>query len=342
MNPPRLIRLDSLRGLAACGVAFGYHGANHLAPGGLPGDSWLAPLAWLRTWGWSLVDLFFVLSGFVFAHVYLPGDALRRPGGQADFAVARIARLWPLHVLVLVAVAAAGIGGAANTPGAFAAHLFLLQAWVPPFSAAFNEPAWSISVELFCYAVFARAAAMGPGALRLAGALAIGWSLLFLARNGQPGGPWSGDDFARGLLGFFAGVALWHARGRLDALPWPVLTAGLAAGLMIPTGAWSSVPPLALLAWPAALLLALRSPLLDHPVLHWLGDRSYAIYLIHLPVVLTLARLDAHGAGALAAAVAVTLVLADLSFRWLEQPARAAIRARWRAHRGRGAHAQPA
>ena len=330
----RLARLDGLRGLAACGVAFGYHGANLLAPGGLPGEAWLAPLGWLRSWGWTLVDLFFVLSGYIFAHVYLTAASLARPGGMADFAVARIARLWPLHLVLLLAMALIDSANPANTAGAFVAHLLLVQAWHQPFAAAFNEPTWSISVELFCYAVFARMAAAGPRALGLAAAVAIGWGLIYLALNGQPGGPWSGDDFARGLLGFFLGTALWRARTVLAGLGWPVLTLVLGAGLLIDMGGASALFPLTLLAWPAALLLALRLPVMEGRVMVWLGDRSYAIYLIHMPVILALLHQfgsEVRGSGLLALAAALTLGLSELSFRLIEQPGRRAIRQWWAA-----------
>lgn len=61
----RLTRLDALRGLAAMGVVV-YHMASwpHLHP------VLIWPFHWLFGWGWTLVDLFFVLSGYVFAHVY--------------------------------------------------------------------------------------------------------------------------------------------------------------------------------------------------------------------------------------------------------------------------------
>lgn len=330
----RLARLDGLRGLAACGVAFGYHGANLLAPGGLPGEGQLAPLGWLRSWGWTLVDLFFVLSGYIFAHVYLMAGSLARPGGMADFAVARIARLWPLHLVLLLAIALIDWGNPANTPGAFVAHLLLVQAWYQPFAAAFNEPTWSISVELFCYAVFARMAAAGPRVLGLAAAAAIGWGLIYLALNGQPGGPWSGDDFARGLLGFFLGTALWHARAGLAWVGWPVLVLVLGTGLLIDMRGASALFPLTLLAWPAALLLALRLPVMEGPMMVWLGDRSYAIYLIHMPVILAVLHQFgpvARGLGLLALTAALTLGLSELSFRLIEAPGRKAIRQWWAA-----------
>jgi peptidoglycan/LPS O-acetylase OafA/YrhL len=72
----RLTRLDGLRGVAACGVVFTYHASLLFAGRQLPGAEWISPLGWLRQWGWTFVDLFFVLSGYIFAHVYRGGAAL--------------------------------------------------------------------------------------------------------------------------------------------------------------------------------------------------------------------------------------------------------------------------
>ncbi len=71
----------------------------------------------------------------------------------------------------------------------------------------------------------------------------------------------------------------------------------------------------------------LRS-LLAGPALTWLGRRSYAIYLFHWPIFLTFRQLVPE-LGALPRAVvgiSVTLVLAEVSHRVLEQPIR---RGRW-------------
>jgi len=76
---PRLARLDGLRGLAALGVMLCHIAFYHPVIAALP----FRPgpvLGWIATSGWSLVDLFFVLSGYVFAHVYGAPGLLRRPG----------------------------------------------------------------------------------------------------------------------------------------------------------------------------------------------------------------------------------------------------------------------
>ena len=57
-------------------------------------------LAWLFDNGHVAVQYFWAVSGFVFAHVYLADS-----GARGRFWLARVARLWPLHLLTLVLVA---------------------------------------------------------------------------------------------------------------------------------------------------------------------------------------------------------------------------------------------
>ena len=81
----------------------------------------------------------------------------------------------------------------------------------------------------------------------------------------------------------------------------------------------------------AFLIVGAASPgtwlgrLLEHPVLRWIGSRSYSIYLWHWPVFM-LTRpgfdLDLPPLLVRAGQVAVTFVLAELSYRWVETPVR--------------------
>ncbi len=331
-EPQRLARLDGLRGLAACAVAFAYHTQGLFGAGAF--DHSPAPVHWFHDWGWTFVDLFFVISGYIFAHVYLDGTLQSRKG-LASFAVARAARLYPLHLLTLFVCAVLFLNDPANTVPAFLAHLFMLQGFLGPDTRGFNAPSWSISIEAVCYILFAMAASAGRRKVVLVTAAAIALALAQLVAMGQPGGPWSGDALSRGLLGFFIGQALWQARGRLAGVPSLALAGVLALGLLVDTGAYSSVVPFTLLAWPAALLLALRARAMESAPLRWLGDRSYAIYLVHEPVINAIRAV--HGpfeAGdsvlALHALFAiVVLALSDLAFRFVETPGRSWIRAAW-------------
>ena len=60
--------------------------------------------------GYLAVDIFFVLSGFVITHVYKEGFARRVTGRHyRDFLMARVARLYPLHITVLLLFVAAAV-----------------------------------------------------------------------------------------------------------------------------------------------------------------------------------------------------------------------------------------
>ncbi len=331
--PVRLARLDGLRAVAACMVSFGYHGAHLFRDGSFDGAGVL--VGWVHLWGWLFVDLFFVLSGYIFAHVYLskPGT-LAETQGLARFAAARFARLYPLHLVMLLVTAALFAGRPENTLLAFGAHLLMLQAAVAPVAQTFVGPSWSLSVEVACYILFALGAASGPRALRLVTGGAIALALVMLVLNSAPVGTYARDNFPRGLLGFFIGQVLWHQRARLAAIPGWALALAVPAGLALPTGPLSPILPAALLAWPAALLLALRLNWLESRALCWLGDRSYAIYLIHMPLIDLAVRLTGKVGGGVGAVllghlalVVATLILADLAYRVVECPARRAIRA---------------
>jgi peptidoglycan/LPS O-acetylase OafA/YrhL len=152
------------------------------------GTAWMtSPVAVWVSGGFLGVSLFFVLSGFLLAYVYLEPDAgLRVP--TRSYAWARFARIYPLYLFALaVAVPAlfldiANVGtidgilatrdhlpalttsfrAALATPagsGGWILHLSptvaLLQAWLPSRAwRVWDPPAWSLSCEFFFYAVF--------------------------------------------------------------------------------------------------------------------------------------------------------------------------------------------
>lgn len=344
----RLASLDGLRGIAALVVAL-HHVFFHFSPWPwAPGP--LAPLlGWIAQWGWTLVDLFFILSGFVFAHVYLASDVLSSAKGRAEFVVARIARLYPLHFVALVLFALIQPDNPYNTAAAFAGHMAMLQAFIPHAGASYNCAAWSLSVEAACYAIFVVAAAGGRRVLMIATIMFAALGAVLLARFGATGEPIIADMLRRGLFGFFLGQLMWHGRAHLMRLPTWVLVAALLGGVALQVS-FTVMPvlPLGLLAWPAALLLVLRCKWLGSRPLLWLGDRSYAIYLLNL-VVITFVIVDLGvmpgalsapaRAGVELAMVAAILLLSDWSYRWLERPARRAIRSAWERRKAAGAMA---
>ncbi len=145
--------------------------------------SWLADLAGV---GFFATSSFFVLSGFLLAHVYCRQGELREPAGH--FLGKRLANLYPLHLfsllltaIVLAIIAKLGIppddakaslryvvyDTNENVAGEalehfmnnreltlnFALQLFMLHAW-NPYYLTFNPPLWSISTLFFFYLCF--------------------------------------------------------------------------------------------------------------------------------------------------------------------------------------------
>lgn len=333
-EPVRLARLDGLRGIAACGVAFTYHVWDLFHDNAVSVQN--PVVDWLHWSGWLFVDMFFVLSGYIFAHVYLGRGLLGKGRELADFCVARFARLYPLHLLMLLVTAALFWAKPDNTIVAFGAHLLMLQALATPVAQTFNGPTWSLTVEVACYLLFALGAAAGPRGLRLVTGFAILLGTALILLHAESYGPFARDNFPRGLLGFFLGQVLWHRRRQLHRVPGWLLAALVVGGFAMPPTWLGAILPLALIAFPALLVLGLRLPFLESRALVWLGDRSYAIYLVHLPVRDLMLELhgpfganQAETAAVWCGFVVATLVLSDLSLRLVEVPARRVIRNAW-------------
>ena len=89
----RFVALDSLRGIAACGVLF-----MHIGPMGAIGT-----LPLIRH-GDLFVDFFFVLSGFVIAAAY--GARIAEGFSRGTFMLLRFGRVYPLHIAVIAAFVA--------------------------------------------------------------------------------------------------------------------------------------------------------------------------------------------------------------------------------------------
>ena len=164
-EPGRFVALDSLRGIAALGVAM-FHLQAVSGPSTLP----------LFRSANLFVDFFFVLSGFVIAASY--GERLTGGFGMARYMALRVGRVWPLHLfmvgaylaLELVALVIGNLGlapGAAFTGTHSLTHLltatFLLDGYIPDWGNFYSGAGWSISVELLLYVLAALAFRHGRG-----------------------------------------------------------------------------------------------------------------------------------------------------------------------------------
>jgi peptidoglycan/LPS O-acetylase OafA/YrhL len=359
--PANLATLTSLRFFAALWVVL-YHFLDQL-PEGIAG--FLVPLHY----GPRAVDFFFILSGFILAHVYQPSIEAGR-FSLRSFYVKRFARLYPVHLAMLALViglffAARLAGMEIHSAGKYDfsrlwMHLLAVHAWFRHGTNSFNIPSWSISAEFFAYLLFPlMAAAMLR--IRFFGLIVVA-ALLFglaqivaLAVEDRPFyALQSNFGVVRIVPEFALGMVLW--RGWRDQifvvsprlLPWLVL----------------AVLPLAAFAWAVILLFAiliLSAAEAGHgdsaKFLHWaplvfLGEASYSLYMVHAPVQTVYfaisAKLGITGAadpllavaaylGGVAVAVAASIIL----FKLVEAPARDAI-ARIALHRKRPLPIEPA
>lgn len=149
--------LTSIRGLAALIVVWEHVG------GGLSNYGY--KVFSLFDNGGLGVDMFFVLSGFIMAHVYGASPINNKRdffSFSKHFLVSRLARIYPIHlvtllVVVLLVVFLEGFSGRYREEsfgvGNFVANLLLVHNW--GFSElGWNMVSWSISAEWFMYLLF--------------------------------------------------------------------------------------------------------------------------------------------------------------------------------------------
>lgn len=288
--------------------------------------------------GHLAVQYFWIVSGFVFAHVYL-GD----PAARERFWSARVARLWPLHLLTLATVAVlqtiytARVGNsfvyAFNDIPHFVLNLVLAQCWGFQSGLSFNGPSWSLSVEILAYAVFwTMLPSLRERGLALAVALAVGGALAAIVS------PFLAVWACLGY--FFAGTAVYLLLLRGWQRAWLLVipaALGLLAALRFDRLPQTAFPYGAL--WVTGLFLVVLT-------IDWcdrtdrlafgkrLGDASYGTYLWHFPIqlgiVLTLDALPGGRALAQHWTLLATFVIAAVaagfaSHRWIERPAQRAV-----------------
>ena len=332
-----LLSLQYLRGVAALMVVL-----VHL-------QLQMGRLGWQGYWpGWTAagVDIFFVLSGFL-----MWNTTAGRDQSPLEFWRRRIARIVPLYwllttLVVLVLVVAPRLMQSTRLDWAN-----VLASYVFVFTPAANgrlEPVlvvgWTLNYEMLFYLVYGAALAL-PARWRF-GATAVAIVALVVADYPAFGRP--GVQAVRGsslMLEFVFGMGLaagwrWLARPSASAVvpatgaAVALLLAGFLA-LPLAEGLWPGLPAAIAGGLPAtaivgaALWLERGGALPRLPVLRWLGDQSFSLYLSH-PIVLSafaqawsLAGLN-HLPGGIAlfavAAVAVCLAAGQLVYRLVELP----------------------
>ncbi len=291
--------------------------------------------------GYLAVTTFFVLSGFVLARSYAATEWTR--DNLLRYACGRFARIYPVYALSLLAVAPfIAEDRTPNKAPLIAAHGLLVQGWLGPLPVGWNTPAWSLSCEMFFYLAFPLAAAFWMPRANWRNTLALAAFATCLTRLlwrlGLP------DeikplihlsDFLMGIAAASAYALLTRHRAPLRG-GWLYLPAfALAAALIafpwtLPRGVDlnSALRPLnAILLIGLALNGGAIARALSTPLAVYLGRSSYAMYILHVPLLWWYSRY-AHGFSA-AAYLALVIGASAIVYRVVEEPANRELRARF-------------
>lgn len=324
-----------------------------------------APSPRTEALGSAGVWLFFVLSGFLIVRILAAARGRIEAGAATPmdsllaFYRNRFARIVPVYYAFLFVLYTTRLGSPLNLGD----DAFKLSTWLYLTNVYIERNGWgteighlwSLAVEQQFYLLFAPAALFLPrrrlGAL--CGALVGASMLMHVALWSAGAWPVSFDVDTVANLGL---IALGGLAGlRTQPLPgWlrseAALLGALALFLALPllageTGRWLILGRLSGILAALALLQIVQSPghrivaLLDGAWLRRIGVISYAAYLFHVPLHAeqVLAAVGLHLAGprsvTLALDLALTLLLAEASWRLLESPARRILRAPPRAAR---------
>jgi peptidoglycan/LPS O-acetylase OafA/YrhL len=355
-RPVRLVQLSATRLIGALLVLVSHAGLTFLLlfPGGARTPYRLLGLALA-----PVVSYFFCLTGFVITWSY---------AGRLDvrtFYRGRIGRLVPTNLLYLLVGSLVVLWYGADLHHlAVVLGALMLQGWVFDGNVVLgpNPAAWSLSVDVFFYALFplllplvlalnrrARFALVGVLVL-LQVALAVTSDLSHQTGYLFQVAYFPASRLPEFLLGMIAALELRGGRLPQVSLRWA--TAGgaaslLAARLLIghhPAYEWSAVaavPSVVLIVALAQADLAGRTTFLARPALVQAGHWTFALFMLQVPVMRIMFKLSGktHDVAleyllALSSAV-ICVLLAWAQYTWFEQPLDRRIRgtgARSRVH----------
>jgi peptidoglycan/LPS O-acetylase OafA/YrhL len=355
-KPPRkrLHCLDGLRGIAALIVLFSHLTDTTPAFYALHrpmsiGDFFSSPLAILKYTpfrllisGRAMVLIFFVLSGFVLCYSY------RRDTKYGSYIIKRILRIYPpFMIAIFVSIALYLVVD--PTPVAAASYWFNDMNWStppsPPFIASnlamtgvpqwptINNPTWSLIHEMRISIIFPLLVMAVRWRLMTSVILSIllGAGFLFFE---SPNPVILTIQLTAGYATFFVfGAALAIKADaiidRLARLSRPVLALLWMITALLLIAPMNYDIQSFLPGFGAVLLISLiiasptASGMLEGRSIQWLGRVSYSLYLIHVPILLTLVHLFGNHWPLFALSgmtVALSLISAEIFYRLFEMP----------------------
>lgn len=310
MIPKRFFLLDILRGFASLSVViWHYQHFFFIGPLQLPETFERASqpfydfLSLLYISGGKAVELFFVLSGFIFFWLYRTNIAKNAVSAKKFF-ILRFSRLYPLHFLTLLVVALGQfvffhlneqfVVYPHNDIQHFVLNLFLATHWgfQDGLSLSFNAPVWSVSVEVVLYFTFFIYAALKfHSFISVLMMVALGFLIAIYTDNSGVG--W-------GMFCFYAGGLSYCVYERVlskqnTKILLPLMIGGCLLVIILAVVAINNTSDIYADAvlyagfFPAlVLLLAFLQTSFQAAgrSLRFIGDITYSVYLLHFPIQL--------------------------------------------------------
>jgi len=301
--------------------------------------------------GYTGVTLFFVLSGFILAYNH-PQIQI---GQRGRFYISRFARIYPLYLLSFFLMLPFFLQSAGPiTKGHLALssflYLTLLQTWVPPFHFIISPGSWTLSVEMFFYAVFPFVVSWF-GRLRQGWMVTVGllWAMLltpsivadFLWIPMYPATAGAVHAFfylpifhvGEFFIGIVLGLQFLRHRPAFRGITvfgaLVLCIAFLAAIGMLPGARYNELALNGMMALPFGLLIytiaGWPSRILAHPLLQIGGEISYGIYLLQWVFVYIVQSIFHHARAFLPIRFGLFLVFAYITYQLVEKPARKLI-----------------
>lgn len=327
--PSYIPELDGLRGLAIAAVLL-YHCHTKLES---------SHLDVIAKWGWTGVNLFFVLSGFLITGIIL--DSRDDPRFFRNFYARRGLRIWPVYFLLLllnffvVPFVFGNFWWAIHEvrTAQWTHYIFFIQNLLFAAMPGTLGPTWSLAIEEQFYVFWAPVARIARNAalLPLLIAIFIASPIIRLINTGALGhlqGVLTEVHTLTHLDGLAIGslVALSLRMFNFSRASWKrFATCGLAAGVagaaMMPFHGSNFTDSLLALGFGGMLIAALLATgkrtaygrFLTWRPLKYLGTISYGLYLIHVLCFVLIGafdlKMEKYGMGGDLAVVAVRLIL---------------------------------
>jgi peptidoglycan/LPS O-acetylase OafA/YrhL len=259
-----------------------------------------------------------VLSGFVICISY--SHKLQGKTQLYNFTIKRIGRIWPLHILMILALLAIELSkyyilantGTTSESSAFigrfsieslVANVFLIHSLGTFDTLTWNNPSWSISVEFFTYIVFALIVFTFKSRLKALSIIIVASSLVALVLLAPKNMDVTYDyGLIRCLSGFFVGVfiCLWRSqslninfnKGSVIELFVIVLVYLFISELG--ANKYSLLSPLVFgfAVWIFSYELGYISKILKHKFIQMLGVLSFTMYMIHSVILTVIWRVN--------------------------------------------------